>query len=279
MIIYREYTVEDIPFLREMLFEAVFWSREEEEKPTLEEGLSYDYTKHILEGFGTRKGDIAVIAEMNSKRVGVAFIRYWDDVTNMRGYMSPDIPVLVVGVEKAYRRKGIAKDLIDFLKHTAVDHGISKISLCVTKSNIAYSLYLKSHFKIIEDIESSYIMLWENKKDEYKVTQDRESETSHPIKLLKGELVECVEASDENGEWAGWIYCKGEAKEGWVPRQIIKQQGKTGLILENYDATEFDLRVGEVIVADKILNGWIYGTKKGDEGLKAWAPLNHLERI
>ena len=279
MIIYREYTLEDIPFMREMLFEAVFWSRAEEEKPSLEEGLSYDYTKHILEGFGTRAGDIAVIAEMNSKRVGVAFIRYWDDMTNMRGYISPDIPVLVVGVEKAYRRKGIARDLIDFLKHTAVDCGISKISLCVTKSNLAYPLYLKCGFKVVEDLDSSYNMLWENAMEEYKVIKDRDAETTDPIQLQKGELVECIEISDEHGDWAGWIYCKGEAKEGWVPRQIIKQQGKTGLILEDYDATEFDIRVNEVLVAEKTLNGWIYGTKKGDVSLKAWAPLNHLERV
>ena len=115
--------------------------------------------------------------------------------------------------------------------------------------------------------------------EEYVVTKEREAETSKPIQLQKGELVECIEISDENGDWAGWIYGKGLDKEGWVPKQILKVQGKTGLVLEDYDATEFDIRVGEVLVAEKILNGWIYGTKKGDVSMKAWAPLNHLERL
>lgn len=160
MIRCRDYKQEDFHFLREMLFEAVFWSRIDD-RPSLEEGLSYDYTKHVLLDFGSRDGDIAVVAESGGKNVGAAFIRYWNDDVNLRGYISKEIPVLVIGVHKDYRRKGVGGHLIESLKNAALEEGISKISLCVTKTNVAYHLYVKEDFKIVEDIESSYNMLWQ----------------------------------------------------------------------------------------------------------------------
>lgn len=160
MINCRQYTQDDYQFLREMLFEAVFWSRIDN-RPSLEEGLSYDYTKHILVDFGARKGDIAVIAEIDGIKVGAAFIRYWDDDLNTRGYISEDIPVLVIAVVEVHRCQSVGSHLIESLKTVAIENNISKISLCVTKSNIAYHLYTKQNFKIVQDIESSYNMLWE----------------------------------------------------------------------------------------------------------------------
>ena len=68
MIRCRAYTKNDHQFLREMLFEAVFWSRTKNNRPSLEEGLSYGYTKHVLVDFGKRRGDIAVIAEVDEKK-------------------------------------------------------------------------------------------------------------------------------------------------------------------------------------------------------------------
>ena len=161
MITCRKQNQDDDQFLREMLFEAVFWSRTEEERPSLEEGLSYDYTKHVLVDFGNRKGDIAIIAESDGIKVGAAFIRYWNDDINIRGYISEDIPVLVIGVVKGYRHQGVGGILLESLKTVAKENDISRISLCVTKSNVAYHLYTKQNFEIVEDIDSSYNMLWE----------------------------------------------------------------------------------------------------------------------
>lgn len=118
---------------------------------------------------------------------------------------------------------------------------------------------------------------------EYIVTKEREAETKCPIQLTKGERVKCGEISDDNGDWAGWIYCTGDDKEGWVPRNIIEIDAAEGfdegIILEDYDATEFDLIIGDRIAAEKTLNGWVYGYKNGDSTVKAWAPLNHLNDV
>ncbi len=160
MISSRKYTQDDYRFLREMLFEAVFWSRIDN-RPSLEEGLSYDYTKHVLVDFDSRKGDIAVIAEVDGIKAGATFIRYWSDHINIRGYISKDIPVLVIGVVEGYRRRGVGNQLMESIKKVAKESGITKISLCVSKNNVAYHLYTQQSFKIVEDIESSYNMLWE----------------------------------------------------------------------------------------------------------------------
>lgn len=164
MITYRIYTPQDYQFLREMLFEAVFWSRSDENRPSFEEGLSYDDTKHILEGFGSRVGDLAVIAVQNEIQVGAVFIRYWEEKINMRGYLSEDIPVLVIGVVEEYRRQGIATGLLKAIQSKALEMGILQISLCVSKSNIAYPLYLKNQFNVIGEIDSSYNMLWRGER-------------------------------------------------------------------------------------------------------------------
>ena len=161
MINCRAYTQDDEQFLREMLFEAVFWSRTDSNRPSLEVGLSYDYTKHVLVDFGKRIGDIAVIAEIDGEKAGAVFIRYWNDEVNLRGYISEDVPVLVIGVAKDYRHQGVGSTLIESLKDVAKKNDISKISLCVTKNNVAYHLYTKQGFNIVEDIDSSYNMLWE----------------------------------------------------------------------------------------------------------------------
>lgn len=158
------YTINDYPFLQKILFEAVFWSRPKSERPTLEEGLSYSYTKHVLKDFNNRKGDLAVIATMGNKNIGAAFIRYWNETENIRGYISESIPVLVIAVAENHRNKGIAKALIKSIQEQSVANNINEISLCVTKTNIAYELYIKSNFEIEEDIGDSYNMIWKSRK-------------------------------------------------------------------------------------------------------------------
>ncbi|WP_028857432.1 SH3 domain-containing protein [Psychrilyobacter atlanticus] len=113
--------------------------------------------------------------------------------------------------------------------------------------------------------------------NKYLVEKGRESEFPNPIKVLKGEKVKCIEESNENGDWKGWIFCKTINNEGWIPQQIIDQNNDKGIILENYDATEFNLEMGEILVEEKALNGWIWGYKEKEPQKKGWAPLNHIE--
>lgn len=112
---------------------------------------------------------------------------------------------------------------------------------------------------------------------EYRVIKSRKADSDNPIILRAGEKVICGETSKDDGDWAGWIFCASENNEGWVPKQIIDRSGDVGFVLEDYDAREFDVEVDEIIIMDKTLNGWIWGSKKDDPLTKAWVPLNHLE--
>ncbi|MCC5910563.1 MAG: hypothetical protein JJT76_09025 [Clostridiaceae bacterium] len=112
----------------------------------------------------------------------------------------------------------------------------------------------------------------------YRVIRTRKADLDNPIILHKGEKVICGEESSE-GDWIDWIFCKSDNNEGWVPKQIINRSGDIGLILEEYNAREFDIDVGEIIIMDKVLNGWVWGNKKDDPSIKGWVPLNHLEEV
>ena len=113
----------------------------------------------------------------------------------------------------------------------------------------------------------------------YKVVKNRDAETNNPIILSKGQIVKPLEQSNPTGDWANWVLCESEDNKGWIPKQIIEIDGELGRITEDYNAKEFDLSVGDIILTSKELNGWIWGYKEGCEGVYAWAPLNHIEII
>lgn len=114
---------------------------------------------------------------------------------------------------------------------------------------------------------------------EYEVVEPRKSEYPNPITVKKDERVECVEMSNPEGEWAGWVFCKSQNNEGWIPQQIISIDGIKGVLTQDYTAKEFDLNLGEVLLEKQELNGWIWCVKKGVNSECAWAPLNHLKEI
>jgi len=155
----RESQPSDIPFLKEMLYEAVFW-RISDNKPSFEEGLSYPDVGNALADWGKREGDTAVIAIHNSIPVGAAWYRFWTDKNFTRGYFNENIPVLAIGIHQDYRHLGIGGKLIESLLDFASESSIQKISLCVSKDNYAINLYKQQGF--IEHIDNgdSYIMVY-----------------------------------------------------------------------------------------------------------------------
>lgn len=109
----------------------------------------------------------------------------------------------------------------------------------------------------------------------YRVKKEYTRSSDNPIKLKKGDKVICTEESDSTGDWANWLYCKSKDNEGWVPKQIVNLDNNT--IMEDYHAIEFNLFINDILISEKQMNGWIWGHKKADTKLCAWAPLNHLE--
>jgi ribosomal protein S18 acetylase RimI-like enzyme len=159
-IILRKSEHPDIPFLKEMLYESVFWrSIASANGPQFEEGLADPEVSKALTNWEERDGDIAVIALVDSNPAGAAWFRFYNDDNFIRGYIEETIPALVIAVHRDYRRQGIGEKMIDWLIDHASKHNIQKISLMVSKDNHAINLYRKCGFLDYADTGDSLLML------------------------------------------------------------------------------------------------------------------------
>lgn len=148
----------DIPFLREMLYEAVFW-RASDNKPSFEEGLAFPDVSKSLADWGERDGDSAVVATINLIPVGAAWYRFWTDDNFIIGYIDKKTPVVVVAVHNDYRHQGIGGKMMECLIGYASKKAIPKISLSVSKDNHAINLYRQQGFLETVDKGSAFIMV------------------------------------------------------------------------------------------------------------------------
>lgn len=160
----RESKQSDIPFLREMLYEGVYWRAiANDDGPSIDEGLSDPEVMKALANWGERDGDTSVVALVASIPVGAAWYRFYNDDNCIRGYIEESIPALVIAVRSGYRRRGIGKKLIEWLIDNASNHNIQKLSLMVSKDNHAINLYRKCGFLEYADNGDSLLMLREIK--------------------------------------------------------------------------------------------------------------------
>lgn len=153
----RKYENRDLEFYKYMAYEAVFWDKSKN-PPSFEDAQSLDFIQVILKDWTKREGDIGLVALDGHDYMGAAWVRYWNDDTNIRGYYKKDVPVLVIAISEAYRGKGLGLALINKLIKTCQFQGIREISLCVSKHNYAEKLYVKSGFKHHIDLGDSWIM-------------------------------------------------------------------------------------------------------------------------
>lgn len=156
----RESLPSDMPFLREMLYEGVYWrALAHGTSPSFEEGLAAPDVSQALADWGERDGDIAVVALVDTVPAGAAWYRFWtDDHVKERGYIEDTIPVVVIAVHRDYRRQGIGTTLMEWLIEYASQHNIDTISLMVSKDNHAIQLYRKCGFVDYADTGDSVVM-------------------------------------------------------------------------------------------------------------------------
>ena len=156
----RTATINDLLFLKKMLFEASYW-RQNISKPDFEQGLQRADLKYLLEDWG-RKGDTGIIAEDNHNNpIGAAWYRFWIEEKHSYGYISESIPELTLAVSEKWRGKGVGRELIKRLIAEVKNQNLTKVSLSVEKENFAINLYQKVGFKVYIDNPGDYTMLWE----------------------------------------------------------------------------------------------------------------------
>jgi RimJ/RimL family protein N-acetyltransferase len=155
----------DVPFLRQMLFEAAFW-REGAPRPDLEQGLARPDLAKLLAGWG-RGGDAAVIAESSAgDPLGAAWYRFWSAENHSYGFVAPDVPELGLAVQADFRRQGLGERLLRALLGEAGRAGIGRLSLSVEFENPAQRLYRRVGFRSVGQVGEAWTMLMEVPKDD-----------------------------------------------------------------------------------------------------------------
>ncbi|MFX1375161.1 MAG: SH3 domain-containing protein [Promethearchaeota archaeon] len=108
-----------------------------------------------------------------------------------------------------------------------------------------------------------------------KVIAEYRSPFPDPVKLQEHERVQIIK---KESEWPGWVWCISKnGKEGWVPKSYLEIHGKSAILLQDYDATELTVAVGEELIIENQESGWIWGSNK--EGKKGWVPLKNVKII
>ena len=148
----------DLPFLREMLYEAVCW-QPDAPRPPLDEVLSDPAIARYVEGWG-RKGDAAVIATdpEGGHRIGAAWYRLMPEEDPGYGFVDARTPELAVGVLPDRRGEGVGGALLRALLDIARDEGFGALSLAVEKSNPALRLYERCGFEKLFLVDNSWTM-------------------------------------------------------------------------------------------------------------------------
>lgn len=147
----RTATAADQVFISEMQYEAFFVPPGAEPFPVsiLDEPHIRPY--HV--GFGTRPGDVGVIAETCGGRpIGAAWVRLVEGY----GFVDAHTPELGIAVVDEHRGGGVGTALLDDLLVT-----VPRCSLSVDRRNPATRLYERSGFVTVRtDDEHTVVMLW-----------------------------------------------------------------------------------------------------------------------
>ena len=141
--------------LKDFLYEAIFVPEGMElpDRNILEKPELQVYT----DGFGTRKGDNCLVADIDGKIVGAVWTRIMDDY----GHVDDETPSFAISLYKAYRAQGIGTQLMTKMLELLKQQGYERASLAVQKANYAVRMYETVGFQTVGENEEEFIMVCE----------------------------------------------------------------------------------------------------------------------
>lgn len=156
MVTFRDIDADDYPFLREMLYEALFVP--EGEAPFPASILDNpDLSKYIV-NWG-RHGDFGRIAQVDGKDVGAAWCRTFTASNKSYGFVDETTPELTIAILEAHQGQGLGTSLIREVLQLAQVRGHTQVSLSVDKRSRAARLYQRLGFQKVEELDTAYTML------------------------------------------------------------------------------------------------------------------------
>ena len=142
--------------LNDFLYEAIFIPDGVQAPPKTIINLP-ELQVYVLD-FGKKEDDICFLAEADERVVGAVWVRVMDDY----GHIEDGIPSFAISLYKEYRRFGIGTALMEKMLRELEQRGYKKASLSVQKTNYAVKMYKNMGFKIVDENEEEYIMLWQS---------------------------------------------------------------------------------------------------------------------
>ena len=154
-----EYSIRQIKeneygFLEDFLYEAIFIPNGV--LPPPREIIYNPELQIYISDFGKRSGDMGLVAEANNKIVGAV----WTRIMNDYGHIDDETPSFAVSLYKEYRNHGIGTALMKEMLSELAKTGYKQASLAVQKENYAVKMYLDIGFKIFNENEEEYIMIY-----------------------------------------------------------------------------------------------------------------------
>jgi ribosomal protein S18 acetylase RimI-like enzyme len=156
---FRAIEPDDAAILKEFLYMAIFVPPDQPPPPR--ELLEHPDVKRYVSGWG-REHDRGLLAIEQSSRtvIGAAWVRIWPEGEHGFGYVNDLTPELTIAVQEEHRGKGVGTELMQRLLNIAAQHH-KAVSLSVDKINtLAFKLYLRLGFRIVEENKDDFIMLW-----------------------------------------------------------------------------------------------------------------------
>src|ERR1700739_3817376 len=113
MVTIRDATVEDGPFLREVLALAFNW-RTDARGLSVEEIMARPDISHYISDW-PRGEDVGVIAAVAGALIGAAWLRYSTEENAGYGFVDSQTPEVTIGVLPEYRGAGVGTRLLEAL--------------------------------------------------------------------------------------------------------------------------------------------------------------------
>jgi ribosomal protein S18 acetylase RimI-like enzyme len=149
----REIKKSEYYLLNNFLYEAIFIP--EGVTPPQRDIIYLSELQVYVADFGKKDSDIGLVAEVDNKIVGAAWVRIMDDY----GHIDKETPSFAISLYKDYRNYGIGTDLMQNMLAVLKARGYKQTSLSVQKANYAVKMYQKVGFEVVGENEEEYIMV------------------------------------------------------------------------------------------------------------------------